>query len=168
MAGAHSAGGIYAVYSPLLDSLCPSGHFTACLLWTGYLSVFLARECCCCCFCVKSFNHVQLFATPWTVCSPPSSSVHGILQARVLEWGAIAFSKMIDWLELLHILRGNLNGCHLFQKPFHFICFSGIWRTLFSCFPGGSDSITSAYNAGDLGLIPESGRSPGEGHGHPL
>ena len=26
-------------------------------------------------------------------CSPPGSSVHGILQARVVEWGAIAFSK---------------------------------------------------------------------------
>ena len=26
-------------------------------------------------------------------CSPPGSSVHGILQARVLEWGAIAFSQ---------------------------------------------------------------------------
>ena len=25
-------------------------------------------------------------------CSPPGSSVHGIFQARVLEWGAIAFS----------------------------------------------------------------------------
>ena len=25
-------------------------------------------------------------------CSPPGSSVHGILQVRVLEWGAIAFS----------------------------------------------------------------------------
>ena len=27
------------------------------------------------------------------VCSLPGSSVHGIFQARVLEWGAIAFSK---------------------------------------------------------------------------
>ena len=27
-------------------------------------------------------------------CSPLGSSVHGILQARVLEWGAIAFSNM--------------------------------------------------------------------------
>ena len=27
-------------------------------------------------------------------CSPPGSSVHGIFQARVLEWGAIAFSAM--------------------------------------------------------------------------
>ena len=26
-------------------------------------------------------------------CSPPGSSVHGIFQARVLEWGAIAFAK---------------------------------------------------------------------------
>ena len=26
-------------------------------------------------------------------CSPPGSSAHGIFQARVLEWGAIAFSK---------------------------------------------------------------------------
>ena len=31
-------------------------------------------------------------------CSPPGSSVHGIFQARVLEWGAIAFS--IDELSL--------------------------------------------------------------------
>ena len=27
--------------------------------------------------------------------SPPGSSVHGIFQAKVLEWGAIAFS---EWL----------------------------------------------------------------------
>ena len=27
-------------------------------------------------------------------CSPPGSSVHGICQARVLEWGAIAFSPV--------------------------------------------------------------------------
>ena len=26
-------------------------------------------------------------------CSPPGSSVHGTFQARVLEWGAIAFSE---------------------------------------------------------------------------
>ena len=28
-------------------------------------------------------------------CSPPGSSVHGILQARILEWGAISFSMTI-------------------------------------------------------------------------
>ena len=35
-------------------------------------------------------------------------------------------------------------------------------------FPGGSDSKESACNAGDMGLIPESGRSLGEGNGCPL
>ena len=32
-------------------------------------------------------------------------------------------------------------------------------------FPGGSDSKASAYNVGDLGSIPGSGRFPGEGNG---
>ena len=38
----------------------------------------------------------------------------------------------------------------------------------FEDFPGGSDGKTSAYSAGDLGLIPASGRSSGEGNGNPL
>ena len=33
---------------------------------------------------------------------------------------------------------------------------------------GGSDGKASAYNAGDPGLIPGSGRSSGEGNGNPL
>ena len=48
-----------------------------------------------------------------TDCSPPGSSVHGIFQARVLEWGAIAFSEMsidrgIDKEEVVHIYNGIL------------------------------------------------------------
>ena len=35
-------------------------------------------------------------------------------------------------------------------------------------FPGGSDGQVSAYNVGDQGSIPESGRSSGEGNGNPL
>ena len=35
-------------------------------------------------------------------------------------------------------------------------------------FPGGSDGKEFTCNAGDLGLIPRLGRSPGEGHGNPL
>ena len=30
--------------------------------------------------------------------SPPGCPVPGILQARVLQWGAIAFSDTIDWV----------------------------------------------------------------------
>ena len=47
------------------------------------------------------------------------------------------------------------------------------WQILFSwtpksqqSFPGGSDGKESACNEGDLGSIPESGRSPEEGHGN--
>ena len=36
------------------------------------------------------------------------------------------------------------------------------------CFPGGSDSQESACNAGNLGLIPGVGRSPGGGPGNPF
>ena len=35
-------------------------------------------------------------------------------------------------------------------------------------FPGGLDGKASACNAGDLGSIPGSGRSLGEGNGNPL
>ena len=35
-------------------------------------------------------------------------------------------------------------------------------------FPGGSDGKESICNTGDLGSIPGSGRSPGEGNGYPL
>ena len=48
------------------------------------------------CMKVKSESEVaQSYPTPSKPmdCSPPGSSVHGIFQARVLEWGAIAFSE---------------------------------------------------------------------------
>ena len=35
-------------------------------------------------------------------------------------------------------------------------------------FPGDSAAKESACNAGDLGLIPGLGKSPGEGNGYPL
>ena len=41
----------------------------------------------------KSHSHVQLFAVPWTVSNPPNSSVHRILQARILQCIAIPFSR---------------------------------------------------------------------------
>ena len=50
------------------------------------------------CIKVKSESEVtQSCPTPSDPmdCSPPGSSVHGILQARVLEWGAIAFSEIL-------------------------------------------------------------------------
>ena len=43
------------------------------------------------CVCI-SCSVVSDSVTPWTV-SPPGSFVHGILQARILEWGAFPFSR---------------------------------------------------------------------------
>ena len=39
-------------------------------------------------------------------CSPPGSSIHGIFQARVLEWGAIAFSDAGAY-ERVNIFKGK-------------------------------------------------------------
>ena len=71
------------------------GFFTASATWSHFKMLFpavhqndsdmSARS-------AQSLSNLWLFAIPWTVCSPPGSSVHGILQARVLEWVAIAFS----------------------------------------------------------------------------
>ena len=57
-----------------------------------------------------------------------------------------------------------------FTSPLKFFCliFLMAARRLCRIFPGGSDGKTSAYNAGDLGLIPGLGRTPGEGNGNPL
>ena len=51
-------------------------------------------------------------------------------------------------------------------SPFFPIC--TILRSEGRGFSGGSERKESACNAGDLGSIPGSGRSPGEGHGNPL
>ena len=41
----------------------------------------------------RSLSQVWLLATLRTVCSPPGSSIHVILQARILEWGASFYSR---------------------------------------------------------------------------
>ena len=47
-------------------------------------------------FCMLShFSRFQLLVTLCT--SPPGSSVHGILQARILEWIAISSSRVSSW-----------------------------------------------------------------------
>ena len=50
------------------------------------------------CVCIlNSFSCVWLFVTLWTLSSPPGSSVHGIFQARILEWVAMASSRGSSW-----------------------------------------------------------------------
>ena len=54
----------------------------------------------CCCLVAKS---CLTLSSPID-CSPPSSSVHGISQARMLEWVAISFSRRSSWpREQIHV-----------------------------------------------------------------
>ena len=45
-----------------------------------------------------------------TLCNPMDYAVHGILQARILEWVAVLFSRGSfqprDWTQVLHIAGG--------------------------------------------------------------
>ena len=58
-------------------------------------------------------------------CSLPGSSVHGVFQARVLEWGAIAFSVLLLNTPTKHFFVVSLSvklclfitKCHFFKKP---------------------------------------------------
>ena len=59
--------------------------------------------------------------------------------------------------------RGSLVGCRLWGRTESAAAASPIIG-----FRGSSDGKESACNAGDLGLIPGSGRSPGEGNRYPL
>ena len=72
-----------------------------------------------------------------------------------------------------HVFHCSLQHHLQFQLPFSSTKLANI-QTLddtLCCqayFPGGSDGKASVYNAGDLGSIPGSGRSAGEGNGNPL
>ena len=52
-------------------------------------------RCVCVCVCVCVCLVTQVYLSLWDLmdCSLPSSSVHGILQARILEWVAIPFTR---------------------------------------------------------------------------
>ena len=101
-------------------------------------------------------------------CSPPGSSVHGIFQARVLEWVAISFSRGSSWP------RDRTQVSCIVGR-----CFT-IWATRETCsqvtlktdtllgFPGGSVVKNPPANARDTGSIPGSGIFPGEGNGSPF
>ena len=64
--------------------------------------------------CVKVKSESEVAQSCQTLCDPmdcslPGSSVHGIFQARVLEWGAIAFSIKIYQLANLTTFQ---NSCY--------------------------------------------------------
>ena len=125
--------------------------------------------------------------------SLPGFSVHGILQAGILEWVSTPSSRysstthpqfeenetVFEWLSGMPKVKKQLLDSaltckvgntvrHSFTEIFYVLgaMLSSLLSTF--CFPGGSDGNKSACNVGDLGLIRGSGRSPREGNSYPL
>ena len=113
-------------------------------------------------------------------CSLPGSSIHGIFQARVLEWVAISFSRGSsqprDQTQVSCIVgrrftiwatrevfgregRDNVN-CIWPDESHRYEGMKG--------FPCGASVKNPSANAGDPGSIPACKRCPGEGNGNPL
>ena len=103
---------------------------------------------------VKSLSRVWLFVTPWTVCSPPSSSIHGILQARILEWVAISFSRGSSRP------RDRTQVSHIIGFPYKLI---GLPR-----WHSDKESVCQCRRCKRCYSISWLGRSPGGGNGNPL
>ena len=104
-------------------------------------------------------------------CSPPGSSVHGILQARILEWVAISFSMQADFLPLQCLVALN---CYLFIYFYKWramllievtgTSFSVLGRSLFTpafARNGGMEGLS-----GTLGLVMARPFGGWIGHGH--
>ena len=64
---------------------------------------------------LNHYSCVRLFVALCMDCSPPGSSVHGILQARTLKWIAMPSSRRIFWtqLGLLHLLHWQMGSLPL-------------------------------------------------------
>ena len=84
--------------------------------------------------CIKVKSESEVTQSCLTLCDPmdcslPGSSVHGVFQARVLEWGAIAFSGWMDrWL-----LSDNLDQFWSSLPSDHFIMFPNFQKRTSFC-----------------------------------
>ena len=148
------------------------------------LHAFCARVCVC----------AQSHPTLWdpTECSPPGSSGHGI--SRQEHWSGLPFpppgdlpdpgikptspalqAHSLPWIHLGSLSADKAQtqrpACAssrlIFTRRHVILAFTRKLNFRKMGFPGGSDGKASAYNEGDLGSVPGSGRSPGEGNGNP-
>ena len=94
----------------------------------------------------------------------PARRPHYVLYRNFIE-------ELLDWINReLSWERGTKFWGWIPVHHLPAVCLWANWASvsLFVGFPVDSDGKESACNAGDLGLIPESERSPGEGHGYPI
>ena len=85
------------------------------------------------------------------------------------QWVCLSWKFAKGCMETFHFIYFNVFLTKIMKWFFSSHCSSyQMLETTNGNFPGGSDGKASARNAGDLGSIPGSGRSPGEGNGNPL
>ena len=131
---------------------------------------------------VQLLSHVQLFVTSWT-------AAHQVSLSRTISRTLLKLTSIESMMPSIHLILchpllllpsvfpsirifSSESALHIrWPKYWSFslsISPSNEYSWLILDFPGGSDGKASAYNAGDPGSIPASGRSPGEGNGDPL
>ena len=95
------------------------------------------------------------------ISSPPKETSASLLEKSTASYNDVPFTGLIfpptllqDSLSLFWLHASGLFASHPSQQIL--------------CIPGGSDGKEPGFNEGDPSLIPESGRSPGEGNGCPL
>ena len=76
--------------------------------------------------------------------------------------------QMANFRSFLWLSSIPLCVCLCVRVYIYYIFIHSVVNGHLDCFPCGSDVKEFACNAGDLGLIPELERSPGEGKGYPL
>ena len=109
---------------------------------------------------VKLLSHVA-FCNPMD-CTLPGSSIHGILQARVLEWLAISFSRGSSWprdrTQVPHVagrhftLWATREVCQI-QWKFNYLTKDVLeWKSRMSllCFSGRWDAATTQVSQGKM------------------
>ena len=125
------------------------------------------------------YVHAKLLQLCLTRCNPmdfslPGSSVHGIFQTRILEWVVMPSSRVSslprDRARVSYVyLHRQVDSLPLVPPGKYLdILVLRCEYVLLQSFCGSSDSKESACNAGELGSIPGSGRSPEEGNSFPL
>ena len=115
------------------------------------LSQWCVRSMCCVLCCAQSPQSCPTLCDP-VDCSPPGYSVHGISQARILEWVVVPSfrrsSQPRDWTPVSYLSRTGWflplvpPGKPVLNIPFFYFQLG---------FPDGSDSRETICNAGDLG-----------------
>ena len=102
-------------------------HF---LYWYTMIDPYCWKDKMCVCVCVL-FTQLRLTLCDPMNCSPPGSSVHGIFQARILEWVAIPFSRGFSQpRDQTHI--SHIAGRFFSALATHFSCETMLWWTFCS------------------------------------